>query len=96
MKTISIKIEEELLKKLDSQAKRLKLPRSVIIRAATEEYIKKITKVKSLMEYLSTVEEVEPYPDEIEAIEEYKRQKKEGTLKTYSLDEVKKMLPDND
>jgi len=39
MRTITFKIEEDLLELLDSYAKRLGRPRSAVIRKAIEEYL---------------------------------------------------------
>jgi len=92
MKTISLKVDNELLEELNMQANRLKLPRSVIIRAAVEDYLKRISKMKNLMAFLNSVQEVEAEPDEIEAIKEYEERETNDKIEFLSLKEAKKGL----
>ncbi len=91
MKTISFKVDDDLFEKLDKQASKLKLSRSVIIRAATEAYLKKISKMKTLMDFLENVPEIEASIDEIKAVKEYEKEAKNET-KSFSLEEAKKEL----
>ncbi len=92
MKIISLKVDNELLEELNTQANRLKLPRSVIIRAAVEDYLKRISKKKNLMAFLNNVQEVEAEPDEIEAIKEYEERETNDKIEFLSLKEAKKGL----
>ena len=92
MKTISVKIDNKLLEELNTEAKRLRLPKSVIIRAAVEDYLKKVSKMKNLLDFLNSVPEVEPEPDEIKAVEEYENREVVGKVETISLKEAKKEL----
>ncbi len=92
MKTISVKVDDELLEELNKKAKRLKLPKSVIIRAAVEDYLKKVSKIKNLSAFLESVPEVEPAPDEIKAIEEYENRAALGKVENVPLKKVKKEL----
>jgi hypothetical protein len=92
MKTISVKVDDELLEKLNTQAHRLKVPKSVIIRAAVEDYLRKVSHFRSLLAFLDSVPEVEPEPDEIKAIEEYESRRTLGKVESVSLKEIKKEL----
>ncbi len=92
MKTISVKIDNELLEDLNTQAHRLRVPKSVIIRAAVEDYLKKVSNFKNLLDFLESVPEVEPELDEIKAIEEYESRKTLRKVESISLEEAKKEL----
>ncbi len=87
-----MKVDDKLLEELNTKAKRLRLPKSVIIRAAMEEYLKKVSKMKNLSAFLDSVSEVEPEQDEIKAIEEYENRAVLGKVETVPLKKVKKEL----
>ncbi|BBJ28545.1 ribbon-helix-helix protein, CopG family [Athalassotoga saccharophila] len=92
MKTISVKIDNELLEELNTQAHRLRVSKSVIIRAAVEDYLKKVSHFKNLLDFLESVPEVEPELDEIKVIEEYESRKALRKVESISLEEAKKEL----
>ncbi len=78
MKHISVRMDDETYRRLEEQAKALKLPKSWIIRRAVEYYLDKLSRKDRLELTLSLAEEVEPTEEEKRILGEYENKPLEG------------------
>jgi len=72
-------------------SKCLRLPKSYLIRRAIDSLLSRLEKDEFRV-FLSTFPEDEPLPDEVEVIEKCEKDLKEGKVRFYTLEKVKKRL----
>ena len=88
MRHVSVRMDDELYKKLEKEAKALKLPKSWIIRRALEHYLAKLARKDRVELAFALAEEVEPTEEEKRLVEEFRKK----PHKFISQEEIEKEL----
>ena len=78
MKHVSVRMGDEIYKKLEKMSKSFGIPKSWLIRRAVESYLDKLERIDCVELALALAEEVDPTEEEKKIIEEYKDKPIEG------------------
>ncbi|MGC8544904.1 ribbon-helix-helix domain-containing protein [Athalassotoga sp.] len=94
MGSLSVRISEDLERKLKKYSKDFEIPKSYIVRKAIEKYIDNLASNKDIIKVVNSIEEDEPLEDEVKAIKNFKKRKERNSAKFLSQERVKKILND--
>ena len=73
MKHVSLRMDDELYKKLEDTARAWKIPKSWIIRRALEKFFRDLSHTDRLDLLFALAEEVEPTEEEKRLVEEFRK-----------------------